>query len=147
MFKLFSIAQFWQYTKLFGTSSSTPVTSIMIYSNADIDKLRILSDNKARIYLWIYIEWGKIYVGSTIDLSKRIKQYFNIYHLERDNSIYIYNALKDHGYFAFSLSILEFIDISNLSKKERCILILERENHYLKTLALTYNILKRLVPL
>lgn len=32
--------------------------------------------------------------------------------------MYIYNALLHYGYGAFSLSILEYIDISNLSKED-----------------------------
>lgn len=56
--------------------------------------------------------------------------------------MYIYNALKHHVYSAFSLWILEYIDISNLSKEEVRKLILERENYYLKTFTPTYNISK-----
>jgi hypothetical protein len=42
----------------------------------------------------------------------------------------------------FSLSILENINIKNLSKDKARKLILEREQHYLDTLELEYNILK-----
>ncbi len=41
--------------------------------------------------------------------------------------MHIYNALVYYGYLAFSLTILEYINISNLSKKEAYKLILERE--------------------
>ena len=45
--------------------------------------------------------------------------------------MYIYNALRNHGYSVFSLSTLEYIDISNLSKEDARKLILEREQYYL----------------
>jgi len=57
--------------------------------------------------------------------------------------MYICNALLYHGYSAFSLSIIEFIDITNLSKLDSKKLILEREQYYLDKFGPTeYNILK-----
>jgi len=46
------------------------------------------------------------------------------------------------GYSAFTLAILEYIDITNLSKDEAKLIILEREQHYLDTLSPEYNIFK-----
>ncbi len=40
--------------------------------------------------------------------------------------IYIYNTLLDHDYAAFSLIILEFIDILSLLKNEYKFLILKK---------------------
>jgi group I intron endonuclease len=54
--------------------------------------------------------------------------------------MYISNALLLHGYSSFSLTILEYIDISNLSKDEARKLILEREQHYIDSLSPVYNI-------
>jgi len=47
----------------------------------------------------------------------------------------INKALYNYGYSAFNLSILEYIDITNLSKDEAKIIILEREQYYLDTLS------------
>jgi group I intron endonuclease len=88
-----------------------------------------LLDNKAKsgIYQWTHNESplhmlargkGKIYVGSAINLKTRLSQYFNINHLERNKTSYICNALQVHGYSAFSLTIYEHINITNLDKKE-----------------------------
>jgi group I intron endonuclease len=142
LFKLFSIAQSRQYTKLSGTSSLTPMTPIMIYSNADTDKLRILSDNKnkAGIYQWQHVESGKIYVGSAFDLSKRVSNYYSIGYLARFKTSHIHNALLHHGYSAFSLTIFEFVDISNLPKEKARKLILEREQFHIDSLGPEYNI-------
>jgi hypothetical protein len=56
--------------------------------------------------------------------------------------MYIYNALLHHGYSAFTLSILEFIDITSLSKDEAKKLILEREQYFLDSMNPKYNIQK-----
>src|SRR5579871_707953 len=60
--------------------------------------------------------------------------------------LYICNALVHHGHSAFSLTILEYIDIANLSKEEARKLILEREQYYLDLFfnkeEPLYNILK-----
>jgi group I intron endonuclease len=54
--------------------------------------------------------------------------------------MYIYNAILYHDYSSFSLTILEYIDISNLSKEEARNLILEQEQYYIDILSPGYNI-------
>ncbi|BDC33835.1 hypothetical protein EMPS_mp22 (mitochondrion) [Entomortierella parvispora] len=51
---------------------------IMVYSNGKIDKLRILSNSKglAEIYLWTHKVSSKKYIGSVVDLSKRLESYY-----------------------------------------------------------------------
>lgn len=55
--------------------------------------------------------------------------------------MYICNALLEHGFGAFSLSILVYINITDLSKDEAKKLILEREQHFINLLKPDYNIL------
>jgi hypothetical protein len=52
---------------------------VKIYSDTEIDKSQLLSDNKGKagIYQWTHKESGKRYVGSAFDISKRIYYYFN----------------------------------------------------------------------
>jgi group I intron endonuclease len=117
---------------------------IMIYHNASTEKSRILTENKGKagIYLWTHLESNKKYVGSAVDLSIRLNKYYSPYELKRVNN-YIRNALICHNHSVFSLSIIEYIDISNLSKDEARALILEKEQHYLDSLQPEYNILKK----
>jgi group I intron endonuclease len=117
---------------------------IMVYSNADENKLQILLDNKGKtgIYQWTHLESGKIYIGSAVNLSLRFRDYYNKGFLTRSNNSYIYNALLSHGYSAFSLTIYEYIDIQYLPKDEARKLILEREQLYIDTLRPNYNLLK-----
>jgi group I intron endonuclease len=117
---------------------------IMIYSNADRDKSKILAHNKgiSAIYMWTHKQSGKKYIGSAFDLSKRMRTYYSIGYLERNKSMYICNALYHHGYSAFTLTIYDYIDIQNLSKKEAKKLILVLEQKYIDEIGPEYNILK-----
>jgi len=114
----------------------------MIYHNAETEKSNIFSNNKnkAGIYLWTHLESGKKYVGSAVDLSRRLSYYYSLSALKRRDN-YISRAIINYGYSSFSLTILEYIDIFNLSKDSAKTLILEREQYYLDTLEPEYNIL------
>lgn len=111
---------------------------LLTYVNADLDKYIIYKENKnkAGIYRWTHKESNKSYVGSAIDLSNRLKNYYNLSYLERaikkNNSI-IYRALLKYGYSSFTLDILEYCNKSSL---------IEREQYYLDLLKPKYNILK-----
>jgi len=121
---------------------------LMVYNNAETDRSRILPDNKDKtgIYMWTHKKSDKKYVGSAVDLFIRLNNYYSPSNLKNDDN-YICRALLCHGYSAFSLSIIEIIDISNLSKKDARELIFSREQFYLDLMFSadepdTYNILK-----
>jgi len=118
-----------------------PNQPVIIYNNAEIDRLQILSDNKdkAGIYQWTHKESGKFYIGSAVDLCNRLKKYFFSSELKRMKN-YISKALILHTHSKFSLTILEYIDISNLSLEEARKKILTREQHYIDSLSPIYNI-------
>jgi group I intron endonuclease len=124
------------------TNNNGSFVPAIIYKNADTDKLRILTENKNRagIYQWTHNESGKIYIGSAINLSKRLSFYYSISNLTKKS--YIYNALLLHGYSSFSLTILEYVNITNLDNIETKKLLLEREQYYIDMLNPDYNILK-----
>jgi hypothetical protein len=136
----------------FPFSTFLTILPVIVYSNAETDRPQIRplwgsdNKNKAGVYKWIHKESGKIYIGSAVDLSKRLSNYYKVSTLKTwDN--YISRALILHGYSSFSLTILEFVDISNLSLKESKNLILSREQFHLDLIFSTdepntYNILK-----
>ena len=72
------------------------------------------------------------YVGSGLDLSKRVGDYYNKSELLR-NSRPIHAALLKYGYENFSLEILEYCRADDL---------IVREQYYLDLLCPEYNILK-----
>lgn len=110
-----------------------------IYKNADIDKLCIVSENKGKagVYRWINIANGKSYIGSSVNLGGRLKDYFTLRYLElglKKSQSHIYRSLLKGGYSNFSLEILEYCEPEKA---------LEREQHYLDVLQPEYNILKK----
>jgi len=55
------------------------IISIKIYSNAEAEKEKILSENnnKSGIYMWINTINDKRYIGSALNLSNRLSFYFS----------------------------------------------------------------------
>jgi len=119
--------------------SPKPPSYVKYYNNSDTCKDQILSDNKNKsgIYMWKNSKNGKQYIGSAIDLSKRLFFYYSKTYMEdaltRGNS-HIYRALLKNVYSNFSLIILEYCE------PEQCI---EREDYYLCSLPHEYNILEK----
>lgn len=101
-------------------SSTVP---IKLYSNADLDKERIILDNrgKAGVYQWTNLLTNESYVGSSINLSKRLSRYFSYNHIsspDRGKSI-ICSSLLKNGYSNFSLTILEYCEIKDTILREQ----------------------------
>lgn len=105
------------------------------YFDADKDKLIILNitKNKSGIYMWINKENNKKYVGSSVNLRRRLLEYYNVNRLLVYNNMPINSALLKYGYNKFNVKILEFCD-----KKD----LLEREKYYFEIHSPEYNILK-----
>ncbi len=108
------------------------------YANADTEKLNILKENKGKcgIYRWINVENNKSYVGSSIDLRRRLKQYYSLSFLERplNNKMLICKSFLKYGYSKFKLEILEYCNPSD---------VIKREQHYIDILNPEYNIKKK----
>ena len=98
-------------------------------------KKDILNENKGKsgIYMLTNKLTEEIYIGQSIDISKRLKNYLNPSYLKSSRSYKISRALIKYGYTNFSLTILEYCDKSNL---------LVREQYYFDKLNPQYNILK-----
>jgi len=114
---------------------------MMIYHNAKTDKERILFDNFgiAGIYQWTQLETGRIYIGLVFNLSLRLFKYFSLSWLKQTDN-YISRALIAHDHSTFSLSIIENINITNLSIEDSKELILAREQYYLDYMFIEDNI-------
>lgn len=113
------------------------VNPVLKYSNADTNKLKILKEikGKAGVYRWINNINGKCYVGSSVDLSKRLYRYYSLAHIIAQSEFsLICKALVKYGYSTFSFEILEFCD-----RKD----VLVREQYYIDLLEPEYNILKK----
>ena len=118
-------------------STNSSVVPVKTYSNADLDKESIITENKGKsgIYLWVNLNDRKAYVGSSVNLGVRLRKYYSYYYLtEGSKGVYISRALLKYGYSGFKLEILEYCD------PEKC---LEREQYYLDNLKPKYNVLLR----
>jgi hypothetical protein len=115
---------------------SNKVKPLITYNNSLLNKFNALDDNigKSGIYRFANNRNNKSYVGSSKDLCRRFKDYYDIDFLKRrvltSNSL-IYRALLDEGYGNFTLEILEYCD-----KNIR----FEREQLYMDLLKPEYNI-------
>ena len=95
----------------------------------------ILEENKGKsgIYMLTKKLTNDIYIGQSIDISKRFINYFNLSYIKSKNSFIISRALIKYGYSNFSVTILEYCDKSDLNL---------REQYYFDKLNPQYNILK-----
>jgi group I intron endonuclease len=119
-------------------STAHAVVPVKIYANADKEKLQIISENKGKagVYRWVNLISGNSYIGSSINLSRRLTDYYSIRFLEKEikkNNSIIYRSLVKYGYSSFSFEILEYCDKSE---------VISREQYYLDLLKPEYNILK-----
>jgi group I intron endonuclease len=104
----------------------------VVYTNADTQKMQIIKENKGRcgVYRWTNLLNGKSYVGSSVNLSIRLLQYFNTNYLLRNICMIICRAMLKHGYSNFSLTILEYCEPNKR---------LEREKYYINLFNPEYN--------
>ncbi len=115
------------------------ITPAAYYSNAEKCKFIIMKDNKNKsgIYRWTNRITGKFYIGSAVNLTKRLRFYYSSKSIENSLLIkrsYIYTSILKYGYSKFSLEIIEYCDLD---------ILLQREQHYLDTLKPEYNIRKK----
>jgi hypothetical protein len=114
----------------------TAFSPVVVYINADQDKLKILKDNnsKSGVYRWLHKDSGKSYIGSSVNLTNRFYTYYNLKVMLKSSTLSIIaRALLKYGYSNFQLEILEYCDPANC---------LEREQYYLDLFNPEYNILK-----
>lgn len=76
---------------------------------------------------------NKNYIGSSINLSRRFKEYYSHISKVRRN-FPIHSALLEYGYYSFKLEILEYCEPN---------VLIEREQYYLDNLKPEYNVLKK----
>ena len=123
------------YIRFYSTISSRGVNSIKFYEDAYSMKKLIIQDNKNKsgIYKWTNKLTNDIYIGQSVNLANRFIKYFNLSYLKNRETLVISRALIKYGYTNFSLEILEYCDIADLT---------EREQYYLDKLNPKYNTLK-----
>ena len=116
-----------------GDKDLIKINFVKVYTSADTQKTDILKDNidKSGIYLWENKNNKRFYIGSSINLKRRLNSYYNLKSLAKEPTRYINNAILKEGHSAFILYILEYCS------KE---ILLQREQHYFDLLKPSYNI-------
>jgi len=114
-----------------------PFVPVKTYTNADTLKDIIIQENKEKsgVYRWRHLITGKSYVGSSINLGRRFRDYYNYSFIthEKNKNMYIYRSILKHGYSHFKLEILEYCTVEDVRA---------REQHYLDLLNPEYNLLQ-----
>jgi len=107
---------------------------VVLYGDADKDKLNILADNRNKIgiYRWINKINGNTYIGSSVNISVRMYTYYSLRSLAKSNRL-IDRALLKYGFSNFALEILEYTDKNN---------VLEKEQYYMDLFKPQYNIVE-----
>lgn len=81
----------------------------------------------AGIYKLTCVNNGKIYIGKSISINRRLKVYPRC---GNDIGIYIKNAIIKHGWNSFEIEILETVDDFDKTKDNKY--LLDRESYYIK---------------
>ena len=93
-----------------GNTPNIPEDFIVFFKNVKEDKKVVykLLRKKAGVYVFINNITNKIYVGSSINLTKRMVSYYYHYNSDKPSKIVIIRAMKKYGLENFSLGIIEF---------------------------------------
>jgi len=107
---------------------------VVLYDDADKDKLNILADNRNKIgiYRWINKINGNTYIGSSVNISVRMYTYYSLRSLAKSNRL-IDRALLKYGFSNFAMEILEYTYKNN---------VLEKEQYYMDLFKPQYNIVE-----
>lgn len=114
------------------------IKPIKVYNHFKDDRQQLIKDQKEKtgVYCLVNLINGKIYIGSSINLAVRMKNYLNTTFLKnkKNNNLPIISALLKYGQENFAVLILEFVVVENLAI---------RETYYITYLLPHYNILKQ----
>jgi group I intron endonuclease len=111
---------------------------IKIYNNLKEDRLAILKEQKDKsgVYCLINKINGHYYVGSSINLATRMRNYLNNNFLKSKQNVNmpIVKALLKYGQSNFTILILEYVEIQSLTT---------RETYFIMSVIPYYNVLKQ----
>lgn len=111
-------------------------TPAVFYTKPETQKDSIIKVNmgKAGIYRWTNKLNGKSYIGSSVNLSNRLKQYYGKRLLKCQHVSLIYQALLKYGHSNFTLEILEYC--------KSTVDVIVKEQYYIDLFKPEYNICK-----
>ena len=118
--------------------NTNDLTPLIAYCNFKEDKINILKEQKDKsgVYCLINKINGHSYVGSSINLASRMKNYLNktILKSKQNNNMPIVKALLKYDQSNFTLLILEHVEAQYLTV---------RETYFITSVMPYYNVLKQ----
>jgi group I intron endonuclease len=117
------------------------ITAESVYKNL-VEKSTLVSikndlTNVGGIYAIVHEETNKLYVGSSMNLAKRIMEHLN----DRSSNIVLQRAISKYGLSQFSAYILEILPTTeDLTDIELSITLVKMEQYYLDLFNDKYNI-------
>lgn len=119
---------------------SSSLIAVVTYSDAFLNKSIILKEfkNKAGIYRWVNKVNGNSYIGSSVNLSRRFRVYYDFSYLSvriGKAKSRIYSAILKHGYSNFQLEILEYCTKENAISREQYYIDLCKPEYNLNNIA------------
>lgn len=119
-------------------NSNSPKFSARFYESMLNDKKQIFKENRGKcgIYLITNTLNGKCYVGSSVDLKRRLSCYYSNKHMShtlKRSIMLIYLSILKYGIKNHRLEIIEYCDVS---------VLYPRETYYIEKLNPEYNILR-----
>ena len=93
-------------------NGSSPENFVIYFKDLKQSKRKVYKElkNKSGVYLFINDVTNDLYVGSSINLSKRMVSHFYYANSEKIGTTILIRAMKRYGLNNFSLGILEFCE-------------------------------------
>jgi group I intron endonuclease len=114
-----------------------PENFVIFFSNVKASKRDIYKSlrNKSGVYLFINKKTNDLYVGSSVNLSRRLGIHFYNANSSKETNVIITRAMRKYGLENFSLAVLEFCN----KDLTTCVKLEQKWIDYYNP---TYNILK-----
>ena len=134
----FIMEDYMESSTCFLTKAIEQIKPIKVYNNFKENRLQLIKDQKDKtgVYCLVNLTNGNIYIGSSVNIATRMRNYLNTTFLKnkKNNNMPIVKALLRYGYDNFAVLIVEYVDIENLTVKE---------TYYITHLLPYYNVLKQ----
>lgn len=98
------------------------IKPIKVYDNFKDNRLQLIKDQKDKtgVYCLVNIINGNLYIGSSVNLAIRMRNYLNTTFLknEKNKAMPIVKALLKYGQDNFAVLIVEHTDLKNIAIRE-----------------------------
>lgn len=83
------------------------------------------------IYKIVNTKTGKIYIGSSVNMRKRLYEHFRLLRHGKHHCSYLQSSFNKHGEGCFDIEIIEIVNVDGMEISERDTVLLAREQFWL----------------